>query len=747
MEPARNPRAQRDARHAVWPGDDRGKPPPLAQLACKPLRDLVYAAVDEHEVVRRFGRPAFGERTLDDRDRIAERSAGGCGQIGALLERGDDAAEPRQDGSGIAGAGAHHQRALAAARVERLQQQPEAERRHHRAAASQRLGRIDMGEQAALGRHEALPRHIAERFHQPRRNHAHRHQLAFDHRLTRGARLPVRHGVAGQCHRDRVNRQAGPRQGGAWRAGCARPGFSANTMPVAMDGSDGPADVLVVGGGSAGWMAAAGLAAGLGLGRGGRARVALVESQEIGIVGVGEATIPPIRLFNRQLGLDEADFLRSTQGSFKLGIRFLGWGDAASDYFHPFGTYGADFDPVALHHWWLKARAEGETAPLDQHSFAFALANRGRFQPPEPDPRKVQSTFDYAYHFDASLYGRHLRAHAEAMGVVRHEGRIVEVLRDGERGDVAGVLLSDGRRLGAGLFVDCSGLRSLLLGEALGVPFDDWSHWLPADRAWAVPTAHPPARAQSLHPYTRSTAHGFGWQWRIPLRHRVGNGLVFSSAFATEEEARDRLLASLDGPTLAEPRLIRFRTGRRVRAWERNVVAIGLAAGFLEPLESTSIHLVQAAIARLLALFPRRPVADHVRDEFNRVSAEEWARVRDFLILHYHLNRRPEPLWRHCAGYALPDELAWRMRHFSSDARLVSPGVELFQNASWLAVHIGQGHWPRRWDPLADQRAGVPYHARLAGLRRVMAEAAEAAPAHAEVLARALPAAAQGNAA
>jgi tryptophan halogenase len=523
--------------------------------------------------------------------------------------------------------------------------------------------------------------------------------------------------------------------------------LSANLPGMSTDAGRPIGRVLIVGGGSAGWMAAAALARGLGRDRGGGPAVELVESQEIGIVGVGEATIPPIRLLNRQLGLDEAAFVAATQGSFKLGIRFHGWGWEGNDYFHPFGTYGAEFDAVALHHWWLKARAAGERAPLDDHSHAWALASRGRFHPPGNDPRTVQSTFDYAYHFDAGLYGQHLRRAAEAMGVVRHEGRIVEVLRDGCTGHVRMLRLADGRELAADLFIDCSGLRALLIGEALEVPFEDWSHWLPADRAWAVHTAHAKDRAASLHPYTRSTAHAGGWQWRIPLQHRVGNGLVFASAFLGEDDARALLLAHLDGPPLAEPRLIRFRTGRRARPWEGNVVAMGLAAGFLEPLESTSIHLVQAAIQRLLALFPDAGFALHIAAEFNRVSAEEWARVRDFLILHYHLNRRPEPLWRYCASTPLPDELAWRMVHFQSHARLVSPGVELFQNPSWLAVHVGQGHLPARPDPLTDARTHVDFQARLAGLRRVMAEAAEAAPGHAEFIARTCPAAGEPRAA
>jgi tryptophan halogenase len=357
---------------------------------------------------------------------------------------------------------------------------------------------------------------------------------------------------------------------------------------------------------------------------------------------------------------------------------------------------------------------------------AWGAASRGRFAPAIADPRRIQSTHDHAYHFDAFLYASLLRRVAEARGVVRHEGRILGVVRDGDSGDVTSVTLADGRVLEADLFIDASGFRSLLLGEALETPFEDWSHWLPCDRAVAVPSA----RAGPLLPYTRSTARPAGWQWRIPLQHRTGNGHVFSSAFMKEEEATQILLSSLDGAALAEPRLLRFRTGRRRQSWVHNVVGLGLAAGFLEPLESTSIHLVQTAISRFLALFPARDGMAAVRDEYNRATAEEWERVRDFLILHYHLNRREGALWRHCAGYAVPDALAWKIRQFRETGRLVSFGYELFQNASWLAVHIGQGNVPITHDPLADQRPQVDAVARLAGLRQVVAEAAEAMPRH-----------------
>lgn len=492
--------------------------------------------------------------------------------------------------------------------------------------------------------------------------------------------------------------------------------------------------IVVVGGGSAGWMAAAALANGLGLGRSGTApAITLVESDEIGIVGVGEATIPPIRLLNHQLGLDEAEFMAATQGSFKLGIQFVGWGWADNSYFHPFGSYGAEFDAVPVHHWWAKARADGDMTPLDALSLAWGLASRGRFEPPVADPRNIRSTLDYAYHFDAALYGQFLRARSQALGVARVEGRLVAADRDGETGHVTAVRLADGQLIAGDLFIDCSGFRSLLLGEACATPFEDWSHWLPVDRAWAVPTANVEG---GFTPYTRSTAHAAGWQWRIPLQHRTGNGHVFSSAFMDEAVARDVLLANLDGVPLAEPRLLQFRTGRRRQSWVGNVVGIGLAAGFLEPLESTSIHLVQSALTRLLALFPDRAFAPHVREEYNRLTAEEWGYIRDFLILHYHLNRREEPLWRHVASYAVPDYLAHRIASFRSHGRLVAPGYELFQNPSWLAVHVGQGNGPHGWDPLADARSFVDYRGRLASLRRVIADVAEAAPTHAQFVAQ-----------
>ena len=481
--------------------------------------------------------------------------------------------------------------------------------------------------------------------------------------------------------------------------------------------------VLVVGGGSAGWMAAAALANAVR----GDCEIALVESEEIGIVGVGEATIPPIQLFNQSLGIDENEFLAATNGSFKLGIEFVDWAKKGHRYFHPFGTFGAEFDSVPLHHYWLRARAKGEETPLEDYSMAWAAASRGRFDRPIPDRRRIQSTYDYAYHFDAGLYGRFLRSYAEARGVVRHEGRVVDVRLRGEDGFVESLTLADGRTLEADLFIDCSGFRGLLIEKALKTGYEEWTHWLPCDRAVAVPCA----LGGRFTPYTRSTAHAAGWQWRIPLQHRIGNGHVYSSGYISDEEATATLLANLDGEPMAEPRLLRFTTGRRKLFWSGNCVALGLAAGFMEPLESTSLHLVQSGITRLLALFPDRRFDPLLAAEFNRITIEEYERIRDFLILHYKLTEREDSeLWRYCAAMEVPETLQYKIDHFRSGGRIVATGLELFQNASWLAVHIGQLNWPESWDPLADQRPHVEADRILANVHQAAAEAAEAMPGH-----------------
>ncbi len=485
--------------------------------------------------------------------------------------------------------------------------------------------------------------------------------------------------------------------------------------------------VAIIGGGTAGWMAAAALATALQRG----VAIDLVESDDIGTVGVGEATIPPIKLFNAQLGIDENDFLKFTYGSFKLGIEFVDWGWTGNRYFHPFGTFGADFDAVTLHHYWLRERQRGDATSLSDYSMAWAAARANRFDKPASDRRLVQSTMDYAYHFDASRYALYLRGLAEKRGVTRHEGKVAAAEQDA-RGFVSAVRLEDGRRIEADLFIDCSGFRGLLIEGALATGYDDWTHWLPCDRAVAVPCAP----SDDFTPYTRSSARAAGWQWRIPLQHRTGNGYVYGSRFVDDDAAQAELLANLDGEVLAAPRRLAFTTGRRKLFWNRNVVALGLASGFLEPLESTSIHLIQSGINRLLALWPDRDFDPLVAAEYNKLTAREFERVRDFIILHYKATTRADsPLWRYTAAMEIPDELANKIAHFAAHARVVADPGELFVNVSWLAVFLGQGIMPARYDPLADARS-VDAPRLLAGLKRVIGEAADSMPSHRDYVAR-----------
>jgi tryptophan halogenase len=485
--------------------------------------------------------------------------------------------------------------------------------------------------------------------------------------------------------------------------------------------------IVILGGGSAGWMTAAALSRSIDR----DCSITLVESDEIGIIGVGEATIPPIKLFNDMLGLGENDFLRRTKGTFKLGIEFVNWGKVGHRYFHPFGSYGRPFDLVQIQHHWQRAQKEGKAASLDEYCMAWAAAKRGRFDLPAQDSRSVLSTYLYAYHFDASLYARFLREFAQARRVRRIEGKVLEVGQHPETGFVERLRLEGGDVIEGELFIDCSGLRALLIEQTLKTGFEDWSHWLPCNRALAVPT-----ESTDLTPYTRSTAHAAGWQWRIPLQHRTGNGHVYSSNFMGDDEAATILMRHLDATPLADPRPIRFTTGCRRLHWNKNVIAIGLAGGFLEPLESTSIHLIQAGISKLLAYFPDKDFDPLVTSEFNRVAQAEFERIRDFIILHYHLTLRDDSeLWRYCANMSIPESLRYKIEHFRRYGRILPSELDIFGPNSWLAVHIGQMNWPERNDPLLGYRnfSGTEY---LEQLRRALESAAQNLPTHQEYVGR-----------
>jgi tryptophan 7-halogenase len=485
--------------------------------------------------------------------------------------------------------------------------------------------------------------------------------------------------------------------------------------------------IVIVGGGTAGWMAAAILARRLG----GQAEIRVVESPEIGIIGVGEATIPPIRLFNQALGIDEDDFLRSTQGTIKLGIGFKDWSRLGHEYFHPFGTHGTRPEQVSLHQEWLKLRHLGVAESFGDYSLNAVAARLGRVAPCSLSDEPLSAMFAYAFHFDAALYAEYLRGYAEARGVKRLQRKVVNVELRAEDGFIRALHLDDGHRLEADLFIDCSGFRGLLIEGALKTGYEDWSGWLPCDRAVAVPCQS----AGDLTPYTRSTARSAGWQWRIPLQHRTGNGYVYCSRFISDDEATATLLANLDGEARAEPRLLRFTTGRRKLFWNKNCVALGLASGFLEPLESTSIHLIQKGLTHLFNLFPDRHCVPVLSDEYNRLAINEYERIRDFIILHYKATERDDaPLWNHCRTMDIPDTLAYKIRQFRNGGRVVKYGADLFATPNWLAVFMGQEIWPQRYDTLIDQRDIDEVRGRLEQIRATIRRTAEAAPAHAEYL-------------
>jgi len=495
-------------------------------------------------------------------------------------------------------------------------------------------------------------------------------------------------------------------------------------------------DIVIVGGGTAGWMAAAAMSRFM---NNGYTRITLVESEEIGTVGVGEATIPPIINFNRMLGLNDDEFLRETQGTYKLGIEFVNWGGIGERYFHPFGEHGEDLNGIHFHQLYLRERKRRVLPDISAWSMSAVAASMGRFARAPAEARFPLKQLYYAFHFDASLYAKYLRRYAERGGVQRIEGKIVDVTLRPEDGFVRSVTLAGGQTIAGDLFLDCSGFRGLLIEEALGTGYEDWTKWLPADRAIAVPTslAGPP------DPFTRATAHASGWQWRIPLQHRMGNGIVYSSQFLDDDEAQRILLANLEAEPIAEPRRLRFTTGRRKASWTRNVIAMGLSSGFVEPLESTSIHVVQAAIARLISLFPDKRFNPVERDEFNRQLRDLYEDIRDFIVLHYKATTRTDSdFWNHCRTMEIPDSLQRRIDLFRAKGRLFREGYDLFGTASWVAVMLGQHIVPEDYEPPADALDEARVAQALEEMRIAYLRTAEALPTHADFIAATAPASA-----
>jgi len=487
--------------------------------------------------------------------------------------------------------------------------------------------------------------------------------------------------------------------------------------------------VVIVGGGTSGWMTAAALAKVLK----GHYDITLVESDEIGTIGVGEATIPMISIFNKMLDFDEDQFVRETQASFKLGIEFVNWGRLGDRYIHGFGTIGQDNWTVDFHQYWLKQFMAGKARPLDRYSINTAACLSNKFMRPRADmPNSPLSQIAYAFHFDASLYARFLRNYSETRGVKRIEGKIAQVMQREGDGAVTGLKLESGAVLEGDFFVDCSGFRALLIEGALKTGFEDWSHWLPCNRAMAVPCAS----AKELTPYTRATARTAGWQWRIPLQHRIGNGHVFCNKYISEDEAAAVLLSNLDGEPLADPRPIRFTTGKRRLAWNKNVVSVGLASGFVEPLESTSIHLVQMGIAHLLTFFPAAGLEQRDIDQYNRVMNQEYEWVRDFIILHYKATERTDtPFWNYCRTMEVPETLTHRMELFRSHGRVFREGNELFTKVSWLQVLHGQRITPRAHHPLTDLLSEEEIQTYLDEVEGVIAACTDVMPTHAQFIA------------
>ena len=504
-------------------------------------------------------------------------------------------------------------------------------------------------------------------------------------------------------------------------------------MPEAMS-NPSIRKIVLVGGGTAGWMAAAPLAQRFAQAGAERCEIVLVESPDIGTIGVGEATLPPIRAYNRTLGLDGADFVKRTQGSFKLGIEFKNWGRVGHRFFHGFGDFGPAIDGRTPWQHWLRLSTVVDGLPsYEDWSTSTVMAHQHRFTPPVDGPPSAANAYSFAYHFDAGLYAAYLREYATARGVQRLEGLVVDVELCPEDGFVAAVKLADGRRLEGDLFIDCSGFRALLIGGAMQSPFEDWSALLPCNSAQAVPSE----RVAPLTPFTTSTAQAAGWQWRIPLQHRTGNGHVYCSHFISDDEAAATLLAGLDSQALDTPRQLRFTTGRRKAGWVKNVVAIGLAGGFLEPLESTSIQLIMDGVGRLIQFFPDRHFKPHLAAEFNRLMARQYESTRDFIVLHYKLTeRRDSELWRYCAAMPIPDNLAHQIELFRESGRVAIFDAESFAEPSWVSLFLGLGLRPASLDPFIDHIAPEALLQHFVRLRQAIHQTVAGVPDHGDYISR-----------
>ncbi len=489
--------------------------------------------------------------------------------------------------------------------------------------------------------------------------------------------------------------------------------------------------IVIVGGGTAGWMAAAALSKLLSRDY----SVQLVESEEIGTVGVGEATVPHLKLFNQILEIDEIEFVKQTQGTFKLGIEFVDWARIGDRYIHGFGTIGHDHGLLPFYQYWLKQYLAGSAQGIGAYSLNAVASTQGKFMASASDapPNSPLGNIAYAYHFDAGLYAQYLRRYAEARGIRRIEGKVVEVKLRSEDGFIEAVRLEAGELISGDLFIDCSGFRGLLIEQTLHTGYEDWTHWLPCDRAVAVPCEN----VGQPTPFTRSTARAAGWQWRIPLQHRTGNGYVYSSAYVSDDEAAATLLQNLDGRTLADPRTLKFTTGMRKKFWNRNCVAIGLASGFLEPLESTSIFLIQSGIARLINLLPDQGFSPVLIERYNAQSAFELERIRDFIILHYHATSRTDtPFWNYCRTMSIPSQLESYTHLFKDSGRVFRNAEEMFAVTSWVQVMLGQRIIPKKYHPVVDQMPDAQIGEFVDGVRKVIAACVDAMPMHAQFIAR-----------